>query len=64
VGTVPPAALAKKLYPDIVRRELLEGDCETKAFYHYDEYHDTELSAEEQRRIAGYVLYETEMLNM
>jgi hypothetical protein len=53
VETVPPttAALTEKLYPENIRRELLEDGYETKLFPDYEEYHDAEPSTEEQRRI-------------
>jgi hypothetical protein len=52
VESVPPAALAEKLYPDNLRCELLEDDCETKLFLDYEEFHGAEPPAEEQRRVA------------
>jgi hypothetical protein len=64
--SVPPttAALAEKLYPGNARGELLEDGCESKLFLDYEDYHDVNPSAEEQRRVAGYVQYEAEMLKM
>jgi hypothetical protein len=47
--TVPSTALAEKLYPDNVRRKLLENDSETKLFHDYEEYHDAEPTAKECR---------------
>jgi hypothetical protein len=58
------AALAEKLYPGNVRRELLEDGCESKLLFDYEDYHDAEPSAEELRRVAGYVQYEAEMPKM
>ena len=62
VESVAPEALAEKLHADNVLRELLEDNVETKLFLDYEEYHDAEPPAEEKRRIAGDVQYETNML--
>jgi hypothetical protein len=54
-------ALAEKLYMNNLRRELLEGDYETKLFLDYEEYHDAE-PLREKHRISGNSCHAAELL--